>query len=144
MNKFACGRIHWIAHHFSIYEYYRKESRYAVSLAVMLLPQVNVVMKGLLSNAAPWFTKSVGGSLAIGYQFLSRDGLYLCRLYFHVPRVCGASMCVIMDSRAPSRKSSTVTILETYSYIFQPSQATVLRGSKARYFLKLFDDVTTP
>ena len=71
--------------HFFIYEYYHKELRYAVSIAVMLSPQVYIDMKRLLTNAAPCFTKSVGGSLAIGYQFLSRDGLYLCRLYFHIP-----------------------------------------------------------
>ena len=51
----------------------------------MLLPQVNIGMQGLLSSTAPSINVSVCGSLAIGYQFLPRDGLYLCRLYFHVP-----------------------------------------------------------
>ena len=71
--------------HFPINKYYCKELNNAVSIAVMLLPQVNIGMQGLLSSTAPSINVSVCGSLAIGYQFLPRDGLYLCRLYFHVP-----------------------------------------------------------
>ena len=41
-------------------------------------------------------------------------------------RVYGASVCVITDSRALSRKSSTVTILETLFIHFHPPKAWLL------------------
>ena len=42
------------------------------------------------------------------------------------PKVYGASVCVITDSRALSRKSSTVTILETLFIHFHPPKAWLL------------------
>ena len=98
----------------------------------MCLPQVNIGMEGLLTSTAPGASISVCGSLAIGYQFLPRDGLYLCRLYSMYLRVHGASMCVIMDSRALSRKSSTVTIFEKVdlSFIDQDEHKEVLWTTK--------------
>ena len=51
----------------------------------MLLPQVNIDVGRQVTSTATCLNISVCGSLAIGYQFLPRGGLYLCRLYFHVP-----------------------------------------------------------
>ena len=70
---------------FSIDEHYYIELSNAVRIAVMLLPQVKIGIEGLIRSTAPTLKVNVCGSLAIGYQFLQRDGLYLCRLYFHVP-----------------------------------------------------------
>ena len=98
----------------------------------MLLPKVNIGMEGLLTSRATGIISSVCSSLAIGYQFLPRDGLYLCRLYSMYLRVHGASMCVIMDSRALSRKSSTVTIFEKVdlTFIDQEDHKEVLWATK--------------
>ena len=62
---------------FSIDEYYYIELSNAVRIAVILLPQVKIGIEGLLTSTAPYLNVNVCGSLAIGYQFLQTDGLYL-------------------------------------------------------------------